>query len=168
MRVFQEVQRFNQWWLQLINIALLAFLLFCIYNWYIAKESTGNVMATDSLGQLIVMGTIIPVLILFSIMKLKTSINETGVHYRFVPFQFSSKTIRWYEMEKCYVRTYSAIKEYGGWGYRTTFSKKGKAYNVRGNKGIQIEFKTGKKNLIGTQKEDNASQVIKRYIHHKA
>lgn len=168
MRVFNEVQRFNQWWLQLINITLLGFLLFCIYNWYIAKESTGNVMATDTLGQLVVMGSIIPVLILFSVMKLKTSIDEIGVHYRFVPFQSSSKIIRWNEMEKCYVRTYSAIKEYGGWGYRTSFSKKSKAYTVKGNKGIQIEFKTGKKLLIGTQKENDASQVIKRHIHQRS
>ena len=72
-------------------------------------------------------------------------------------------------MEKCYVRIYSPIKEYGGWGYRTSLGKKkGSAFNVKGNKGIQIEFKTGKKLLVGTQKESEATQVIHRYFDKKS
>lgn len=65
-------------------------------------------------------------------------------------------------MEKCYVRTYSPIREYGGWGFRQALGEKGKAYNVKGNKGIQIQLKTGKNILIGTQKEKDAQQVINR------
>lgn len=164
MRVFSEVLRFNQWWIQLINIGLLAFLLFCLYSWYIAKESTGNVMATDTTGQLVVIISIVPVLLLLYTLRLKSSIDEIGLHYQFLPFYFSKKAIRWSEIEKCYVRNYNPIKEYGGWGYRTSLGKKGRAYNVKGNKGIQLEFKTGKQLLIGTQKEDEAQQVIQRHF----
>ncbi|WP_273567686.1 hypothetical protein [Maribacter halichondriae] len=134
MRVFSEIQRFNQWWMQLINIGLLGFLLFSFYNWYIAKEPTGNVTPTDTVGQIVVIVSIIPALLLLYSIKLKTSNDEIGIHYQFTPFHFSRKTIRWNEIEKCYVRTYNPIKEYGGWGYRTSFGKKkGSAFNVKGN-----------------------------------
>jgi hypothetical protein len=163
VRVFKEVQRFDQWWVQLINIGLLVFLLYCLYKWFIVKESTGNVAATDITGQIITICSLIPVLVLFYMLKMKTIIDEVGIHYQFLPFHFSSKTVRWAEIEKCYVRTYNPIKEYGGWGYRTSLGKKSRAYNVKGNKGIQLEFKTGKHLLIGTQKEDETQQIIQRH-----
>ena len=65
MRVLTETQRFNQWWMKLIYAGLIAFLLFSLYNWYIAKEPTGNVVETDLIGQLVVIGTILPLLLLF-------------------------------------------------------------------------------------------------------
>ena len=164
MRIFNETQRFNQWWMQLINIGLLAFLLFSAYNWYIAGEATGNVSSTDTTAQIAVVLSIVPVLLLLYSIKLKTSIDEIGIHYQFFPFHFSKKTVRWAELDNCYVRTYSPISEYGGWGYRVSFGKKGKALNVKGNRGIQLEPKTGKKLLIGTQKEEEAKQVIQRHF----
>jgi len=162
MRIFKETQRFNQWWLQLINIGLIILLLFLLYTWFVAKDAVDKVSANDTTGQIIVIASIVPVLILIFTLKLKTSIDEVGIHYQFFPFHLSKKTIRWNDIEKCYVRTYSPIKEYGGWGYKTSFGERGKALNVRGDKGVQIEFKTGEKLLIGTQKEAEASQVITR------
>ncbi len=164
MRVFNETQRFDQWWIKLINIVLIGFLLFCIYNWYIANEPTGNVSALDTTAQIAIFLSIVPVLLLLYSINLKTRIDEIGVHYRFFPFQLKHKTVRWNELQNCHVRTYSPIKEFGGWGYRVSFGKKGKALNVKGNKGIQLEFKSSKRLLIGTQKEAAAKQVIQRYF----
>ena len=133
MRVFKETQRFDQWWMKLINVVLFGFLVFCLYNWYVANQATGNVATTDTTGQIAVILSIVPVMLFLFLIKLETAI--------------------------------SPIQEYGGWGYRTSFGKKkGSAYNVKGDKGIQIELKTGKKLLIGTQKEDEAQQVIGRYF----
>lgn len=162
MRIFKETQRFNQWWLHLVSTGLIAFLLYCFYNWFIAKEATGNVSPNNVTGQIVVTVSIIPVVLFMYILKLKTWIDEIGVHYQFFPFHFSKKTVRWNELKKCYVRTYSPIKEYGGWGYRISTGQQGKAFNVRGKQGIQLVLKTGKKLLIGTQKEDDAKEVIQR------
>ena len=165
MRVFKETQRFDQCWMKLINVVLFGCLVFCLYNWYVANQATGNVATTDTTGQIAVILSIVPVMLFLFLIKLETAIDEIGVHYQFFPFHFSKKTIRWSAMNRCYTRTYSPIQEYGGWGYRTSFGKKkGSAYNVKGDKGIQIELKTGKKLLIGTQKEDEAQQVIGRYF----
>ncbi|MBM1107948.1 hypothetical protein JQC67_17465 [Aurantibacter crassamenti] len=155
MRVFNEVQRFKQWWLWLMLLAILSFLL---YDFFTVEKSEEN-----SIALFIGIFTIIPVVLLFVTMKLKTTINEIGVHYQFKPFQFSNRTIRWSEIEECYLRTYKPISEYGGWGLRGT-SRNNKAYNVSGNKGIQIVLKTKDKILVGTQKEKDAQQIIHRYF----
>ena len=41
--------------------------------------------------------------------------------------------------------------------------RKGKALNIKGNIGIQIIFKNGKKLLLGTQKQNEAKMVIETY-----
>lgn len=162
MRVFHETQRFDQWFMKIIYFGIIALLFYFLYIWYVAEEAVDKVGANDTLAQLITITTLIPVLILFYVLKLRTEIDEIGIHYQFLPFHFSKKTMRWADIEECYVRQYSPIKEYGGWGYRTSFGKKGKAYNVKGNKGIQIKLKTGKNLLLGTQKEKEAQEVINR------
>ena len=53
---------------------------------------------------------------------------------------------------KAYVRTYSPLGEYGGWGLRYSLSGNGMAYNVSGNKGLQLELSNGKKVLFSTNK----------------
>ncbi len=164
MRVFKEIQHFNQWWLRLFNLGIVCMLLYSSYSWYVLKESVGNVAADDAFGQLITILTLTLVLILFYLLKLKTEIDEHGIYYQFAPFHLSKRTIRWPELQACYVRTYKPIKEYGGWGYRYSFGKNGKALNVKGNKGIQLVFKTGDKLLIGTQKEVAAAAVIQQYF----
>ena len=163
MRVFNETQRFDQWWLKLILLGLIFFVGYSIYQWFFSIEAVGNVGPNDSYGQLIVIVSIFPILILFYFLKLKTEIDERGIQYQFLPFHFSTKKIAWTAIQNCYVRTYNPIMEYGGWGYRTSFGK-GSAFNVKGNKGIQVELKSGKKILFGTQKEDEAKQIIQRYF----
>ncbi|WP_422083992.1 hypothetical protein [Ulvibacterium sp.] len=163
MRVFTEIQRFNQWWMQLIQIGLVLFLLYSFYQWYIIKEPTGNVAPTDTTLQLVLIFSILPILVLFYFLRLESTIDEIGVHYQFSPFHKSKKTIGWKDMEQCYVRKYSPLREYGGWGVRGSFGKN-KAYNVKGNQGIQIELKKGGKMLVGTQRKTEAQQVIDRYF----
>ena len=63
-------------------------------------------------------------------------------------------------ISKVYVRKYSPLADYGGWGLRFSMSGQGKAYNVSGNVGLQLEFSNGKKLLIGTRKPDELSSVL--------
>ncbi|SIR04525.1 hypothetical protein [Maribacter ulvicola] len=163
MRIFNETQRFTQWWLLLLNVALLFLIAYSCYTWFILGDAVGNIASNDLIGQttfLLIFILIIPLIYVFN---LKTTIDEIGIHYQFIPIHFSKKIIRWHEIEKCFVRTYSPIRAYGGWGYRG-ISGKNKALNVKGNKGIQLILKNGKKLLIGTQKEREAKIVIERYF----
>lgn len=46
-------------------------------------------------------------------------------------------------------------RDYGGWGIR--YGRKGKAFNVFGSRGLQLEFTNGKRLLIGSQKTGSTS-----------
>ncbi len=166
MRVFQETQKFNQWPMRLASLGILAFLMYSLYQWFVAKAAVGHVSPEDTMGQLVVIVVLSFTLLLFYIIQLKTEIDERGIHYRFLPFHFKNKTIPWADIKECYVRNYSPIMEYGGWGYRITL-KNGKAFNVSGNRGIQLVLRSGKKILIGTQKESEAAMIIDRYLKKK-
>jgi hypothetical protein len=55
-------------------------------------------------------------------------------------------------------RVYRPIREYGGWGIRIGMAKK--AYNVSGNRGVELEFEGGRKLLIGSSKPDQLASAI--------
>lgn len=84
-----------------------------------------------------------------------------GIYVRFFPFLLTFRKYPWEDLEKATVRTYSPLAEYGGWGYRISFSGKGRAFNISGNKGLQLKFKNGKKLLIGTNKPDELAEVLR-------
>ena len=161
MRIFIEEQKFNQP-LILVGLAVaFTFVGFSTYsNWAVISEGS----TSEKIGALSGILIITLVSLLFLKMKLKTKINEIGVHYQFYPFNFSYKTISWATINKCYVRKYNAISEFGGWGLKLSFfGKNGKSLTTKGNTGLQIVLKNGKKVLIGTQKHEVLQQTIENY-----
>lgn len=99
------------------------------------------------------------ILFLFLMMRLETAITNTEIKVRFYPFL--KKQIAWAEVEQAFIRAYQPLWEYGGWGIRLS-PKYGKAYNVAGDKGLQLILKNGEKILIGTQKEGELEAVINK------
>ena len=170
MKIFKEAQRFNQWWLITIEIIVL---LLVVYDFF--KEFNQIKMSNSykSITILAVSAMIVGLVIVFiHSIKLKTRIDEKGISYQFFPVHLKTRIILWTDLSKCYVRKYSPIAEYGGWGIRGFIKKglvgfrgKGKAYNIRGNMGIQLEFKDGSRLLIGTQNSETARLAINNYIH---
>ena len=162
MRIFKEEQRFTQSWLIVLMCVSFIVPITLIIQQYTKPNST------MSLQQLLSSSIAIAASGLFIfIFKLKTRIDEKGIHYQFFPFHFSLKTILWQDITKAYVRTYDPIGEFGGWGLKGGAfwnSGKGKAINVKGDIGIQLLLKNGKKLLIGTQKENQAQQILQKYL----
>jgi len=64
------------------------------------------------------------------------------------------------DIETCESVTYRPIRDYGGWGIRYSFTKRSWAYNITGNKGVEIKFKGGRKLLIGSQRADELAAAI--------
>ncbi len=160
MRVFEEKQRFTQWWLWLI----LAISFCSLFIDIIQKAIKGEVISVTNfhLAFWISFAVMFVVVLLLKAMALITEINENGIAYRFYPFQKNFKRVNWSDLEKVRVRQYKPLFEYGGWGYRKGVS--GGAYNVKGNQGIQLVFKTGKKLLIGTQQPKDVQYLINKYF----
>lgn len=161
MRIFKEEQRFTQSWLiVLIGISLMIPLILII------KEYSKENSTMDIQEFLLTMGLILASVLPLFFFKLITRVDEKGIHYRFFPFHRKSRIIAWADIKSVHVRKYDAISEYGGWGLKGGFRKKrGKAINVSGNIGIQLELKTSKKLLIGTQKESEAKKVLENYAY---
>jgi hypothetical protein len=157
MRIFKEEQRFTQTWLIVIIVISLIVPLAIILK-EIDKLSTSEIIIS--------IGTIILASGLIFLFKLTTIIDEKGIHYKFFPFHLKFKTVVWNDIENAYIRTYDAISEYGGWGVRggaLWYKAKGKAINISGNIGIQLKLKDGKKLLIGTNKKEQAQDVLSTY-----
>ena len=161
MKIFKEEQRFTQTWLKIILAISLIVPIIVVSKEYLEENSK----ITTNEFILTLVGITASVAFIFFI-KLKTSIDEKGIHYQFYPFHLKMKLIKWEAIKKAQVRTYDPISEYGGWGLKggSFWNKeKGKCVNISGDIGIQVEFKNGKKLLIGTQKKEKAKHVLKTY-----
>lgn len=159
MKVFKEEQRFTQTWFVLIMVLSILIPIGIITQEFMKEDS--NLKSSSFIG-------IVTMLIIFIVpiffIKLKTKIDEVGIHYQFFPFHLSLKTISWNEIKEADVRSYDPIGEYGGWGLKGGWSKKrGKAINVSGDIGIQLVLKDETKLLIGTNKESDAKRVLLTY-----
>lgn len=149
--VFYEKQSFRQWWLWMIVIFLLGI---TIFNYF---ENAAYFAVTELI---ITTAVCVLIFLLFFMIKLETKIDELGVRVRLFPFHLQFKYYPWKSIEKAYIREYSPITEYGGWGLRQGLFGKGKAYNTSGNIGLQLVFTDRKKLLIGTQK----SEEIRKFL----
>ena len=154
--LFWEKQRFTQKW---IWILLLTPLLFPLVGLLFPNISNELFMFNAS-GLLINIGVFLSILLLFSFwFELNTEIYTDGIYVRFRPFHRKPRFYPWSEIAHCEVRKYKPLLEYGGWGLR--MGSGGTAFNVRGNLGLQLVIKGGKRVLIGTQKATELAGVLK-------
>lgn len=163
MKVFIEEQRFKQLWIYIILLISFLIPLILVIN---EISDKGWNEAESKIGFIVIIGTFLLSFGFMFSLKLKTRIDEHGISYRFLPFHFSNRLIKWDEIKEAFVRKYSPISDYGGWGMKggkLWDKSKGVAYNVSGNIGIQLVLKNGKKILIGTQKERDAINVLVTY-----
>jgi hypothetical protein len=75
-------------------------------------------------------------------------------------FPLTTRTIPVDQVQSAEARTYSPIREYGGWGLRRGPS--GTAYNLMGDRGVQLVLRSGERVLLGSQEADRLAQAIDR------
>lgn len=153
---FKEEQKFTQWWLWLILIGTGTFPIVGMYKQLILGEKFGDKPMSD-LGLIVFAASVFGLIALFGFMRLKTEIDQKEIRMRFTPF--TRRNVQWKDIESAKVVNYGFV---GGWGIRL-WTKYGTVYNTKGNKGLAIELKNGEKFLIGTQKEAELGELIKRY-----
>ncbi|MCF8298024.1 MAG: DUF6141 family protein [Saprospiraceae bacterium] len=157
---FTEVQDQKQKWIYYVVILFFLLPTADLIQRYVFH------LGDDSPSILFMIGFYLVPIALFILLKttiLITEIDETGISYRYKPFHTKFRKISWEEIDKCYIRIYRPMKEYGGYGYRTVFNKKhGKAFNVSGKIGLQLELKNGQKILIGTQKSEELKSFLQQ------
>ncbi len=129
---FKETQGFNRPWHYLIYIIL--FLL-------TIGVSIGVYFFDNKSTETLVGGFICTGLVswFWFTMKLKTRIDSSGIHYRYVPFHRKERTLSWENIETLEVKLYNPFGDYGGWGLRfKLFNFNDILMNVSGNMGIRV------------------------------
>ena len=121
--LFREVQRFRQTWV----LALVALL-------------------TGGASFILLAG------------NLRTEVGSAGVLVRYWPFQVRHRLFPYDSIASCTARTYSPVREYGGWGLRGRGNHR--ALNVSGNRGVQLVFHDGARLLLGSQRADELATAI--------
>ena len=155
--IYTEKQRFKQWWLWLILLITNAHGLYTAYFQFIKSKNTIDKQLNIN-NVLIETIIILAINLLFYYIKLETRIDSKSISVRFFPFQLKERVYNWEEIKSANIRTYKPLMEYGGWGIRGFGNNR--ALNISGNKGLQLEFKNGKKLLIGTEKSTEMESIL--------
>jgi hypothetical protein len=149
--LFTETQRFKQWWIWLFLISMNGFFLYGIYQQLIAGRTWGDKPLSN--GALLAIAVLLLLLTLFfGRIKLITRVTAEGIYVRFAPFQRQAAFYPFSQLDRCYLRRYSPLREFGGWGMRLSTVGKGQAFNIAGREGLQLCTTDGNRILIGTQK----------------
>ncbi|MHC4605892.1 MAG: DUF6141 family protein [Planctomycetota bacterium] len=154
--VFREVQRFGRMWIWLLILAVALGAGWAFVQQIVLGEPFGDKPAPDWMLWILFAFFGIGLPLLFHILRLVVEVRDDSLYIRFHPF--GARTIPFSEIAKFEARTYRPILEYGGWGIR--WSRAGRAYNVSGNRGVQLELEGGKRLLIGSQRAEELEQAI--------
>jgi hypothetical protein len=164
--MFREVQRFwDSAWFMAMGLVL-GGVLAGTGVWGMVQQLVFGIPWGDrpvSDAGMMVMGPVFIVagvltLLLYRWMGMITEVRADGFYYRFVPFHMVFQRIPFPAITRCEAVTYRPIMEYGGWGIR--FGPSGRAYNVRGNRGVRLEMEGGRKLLFGSQDPEALARAI--------
>ena len=151
--MFHESQKFTQWWVWALLLAIAAVPAYGLYQQVIAGEPFGNVPLSNA-GLLVFFGVLVFTAGLFYIMELRTHADVDRILIRFFPF--TKREIDWRDVAQAKVIDYGFV---GGWGIRMG-TKYGTVYNTRGKMGLALKLKDGKKLCVGTQKPDELRRAV--------
>jgi hypothetical protein len=164
MPLFHEIQGFRAW----LQAAVLApaFVVGPLFGWalyqqLVQKRPFGNQPMGDR--QLIVAASIavavtLGIAFLFYFSQLETTVCRDRLVIRYRPFHIRGRVFAMGEIEEAEAREYRPIIEYGGWGIRYGLS--GMAYNVSGNRGVQLSLRDGRRVLIGSQRAEELAAAM--------
>jgi len=151
--LFQEEQRFTQWWLWLLMGGILLIPIYGIVQQIVFKEPFGDNPMSD-LGLIIFFIAMLGFCYFFWMLQLRTIISKDEITINFPPL--AKKRILWSEIEKAEIVKYNPFIGYG----LRIWTPYGTVYNVKGNRGLFLILKNGKKYMIGTQRHREVEDII--------
>jgi hypothetical protein len=168
--LFYEEQKFRQGWLTILFLVSVGSVIwpfaYGIYSQEVLNIPYGDNPVSSS--ALLIIGLIVALVIsaIFIMLfkaKLKTKVTDEAIWVSFPPLIRKWKKITPEMIEKYEVRKFNPRREFGGHGVKRKI-RKGTAYSVSGNIGLQLYFKNGKKLLIGTQRKQALEYALKKLM----
>lgn len=168
--IFYEKQNSSQKRLWLIlPIVIIVVVLFFMYG-LIRVNYNGNpfeISSLPTLGLVVVALLIIVttsiVIIHNSFVHLITKINKEGITVTYFSFRKKHLKIEVKEILSYRIRTYNPYREYWGYGVKDNWLR-GKALILKGKEGLQLNLKSGKSVLIGTQKKQALEYAMRKFM----
>ena len=162
--LFSEKQSTKPTWVWMIFLVLFVIFAYTLIMQEFLNKPVGNEPASATVMWLNG-GLLLLVYLLIKNMLLKLEIRDDGIYYKYSPIHRKWRMVPYSKIKSAYVRKYNAISEYGGYGIRLGLGGKGRALNVRGNMGLQLEFNNEKSNLLlGTQQPEKLKEALKQKI----
>ena len=165
-RLFFEEQRFTQRWLWIILIVSMLLLVgvfgFGFIQQLVLGKPWGDRPVSDT--TLLLVGSVVllfsgAMIYLFYSLRLITTVRDGGLYIRFYPLR--NKFIPCRRIASCEARRYRPLAEYGGWGIK--YGRSGWAYNILGDRGVQLVLDDGKKILVGSQRAEELARALKQH-----
>jgi len=86
-----------------------------------------------------------------------TTVRPDGLHLR-MTMLFRERHFPPAEIVSAEARRYRPIREFGGWGIR--WGPGGHAYNVHGDRGVQLVLANGRRLLVGSQRAEDLARAL--------
>lgn len=164
--LFREVQSWRDQWtgvlLYISGIATAAGFSYVLFRQLVLGYPVGARPAPDLAllllgGMMIVLGVGLAWLGLRG--KLVTEVRRDALCVQHSPLT-RRHCFSYEEVVSAQARTYRPLWEFGGYGVRWSFFGRGKAYNVSGNRGVQVVFRNGSGLLIGSLRAQALASAI--------
>jgi len=164
--LFREVQKFRQPWLvvlvvgacltQIVVFGLGLYQQLVLKKPFHVNEPVPNVSFVVT--AILVTCFSVGMFLLFWSMRLVTEVHADGLFIRFLPIHRAFRKIPLEDATKVEAVTYRPVLQYGGWGIKGTRNRR--AYNVRGNRGVRIDYADSTHILIGSQRSEELARAI--------
>jgi hypothetical protein len=165
--LFKETQKVRQPWIYFLIVAVFGLWMWQLIQQVILKVPFGTNPSPD--WAILLIGLIpIGAFVLLYLLRLETIVYPSGIRYRMWPIHKNFRQINASEISRWEVRKYNPIRDYGGWGIRQGFGRKGIAFNMSGNMGAHLELSSGKKIMIGTKKPEELRSALRKMTTHSA
>lgn len=152
--LFYEKQYFKQWWILAIFIGLNGLLIYGCITQVGMGITFGDKPSSDAMLVIITV-LLIAFTIFFFNQGLVAKIDEAGIHYKFLPYHKTWRTIVWDNITTIEIKKYNPLFDYGGWGLRTG------CVTMSGNIGMYVRFNNDSL-MIGTQKSEEVEEVLRK------
>jgi hypothetical protein len=153
--LFHERQRLPTWVLIPIIVLGVGLPLYIAFQQLWLGKPVGDKPISNRGVAMLVPGIILPARALAGL-NLDTRLYRDRLRVRMFPFADDNFPLS--RIVRSEVRSYSAMKEFMGWGVRSASS--GIAYTMKGNRGLQLFLDDGSRVLVGSQRPNDIASAL--------
>ena len=156
MTRFTENQSFRQPWLVVVLALVFVGPMVAFWLFLSAGLSWGDNPSWD-LALLTYVAVDFAFVVWMLNVRMETRVEDREVIVKF-HWLWPEKTFAMDNIVEAKARNYRPIREYGGWGVR--WGGGGRAFNVSGNRGVELALTDGRRVMIGSQSPDELERAL--------